>query len=64
MALQRRITHKFIDHTKLTPYEQQIWDWHQAGKTNKEIGELIGNQPRSVTVRLRIIKEKVYGCKE
>lgn len=64
VAIQRKITHKFIDPTKLTPYEQQIWDWHLAGKSNKEIGELIGNQPRSVAVRLGIIKEKVYGCEK
>jgi len=54
-------THHMKDPSALTPYEKSIWDRYSQGMTIRQIAEEIGNQPRSVDIRLRIIKEKMAG---
>ena len=47
------------DPAALTPYEQNIWDLRKLGLTNKQIGEMTGQQAASVASRLKVIKEKL-----
>ena len=52
---------RFKDPSYLTPYEQKIYDLSCQGKTPAEISAALNgsSQPKTIDIRLRLIKEKV-----
>jgi len=54
------VSRQFKDVSKLTPYEQKIWELHQQGQDSKQIAEAIGTKHSStITSRMHVIKEKL-----
>ena len=51
----------FKDPNSLTPYEQKIYDLSCQGLTPAQISEALkgSSQPKTIDIRLRLIKEKV-----
>ncbi len=52
---------RFKDPSLLTPYEQKIYDLHCLGMGPAQISEALNgsSMPKTIDIRLRLIKEKV-----
>jgi len=52
---------RFKDPSYLTPYEQKIYDLSCQGLTPTQISEALkgSSQPKTIDIRLRLIREKV-----
>lgn len=55
------INRNYRDPSALTEYEQRIHTLRQQGKTWKEIGAALNNNPQSVMLRHKIIREKLIA---
>jgi DNA-binding NarL/FixJ family response regulator len=65
MVLLRQLTpaagdaHKRLSSAALTPRETEVLSWLAKGKTNRDIGDILGMSPRTVNKHLEHIFEKL-----
>ena len=48
-----------VSSAALTPRETEVLSWLAKGKTNRDIGEILGTSPRTVNKHLEHIFEKL-----
>jgi DNA-binding CsgD family transcriptional regulator len=58
-ALQREGPATRLAEAALTPRETEVLSWLAKGKTNRDIGEILGTSPRTVNKHLEHIFEKL-----
>lgn len=55
------VTHQFRDPSKLTPYEERLWDLHKQGMTYGQISMALdgASKRNTIAARFKIIREKI-----
>jgi len=46
----------------LTPREIETLEWVASGKTDLEIGKIMGLSEHTIDMRMRVIREKLGAC--